>query len=187
MCSRSKTLYLIKQETQTLEELMQSLWQNFPHCLHTTKAFTLQAIALALPETGIDDGLGNKGTPYDFSSTFLVGAAGADGGTGAVDWTVGPETIFTLTSGFSFSSTSAWTPFWGGAGVVGTSSVNSGLSASESIEARMLRDSLGSRVGIGGVDEATGGVEGVATGEGLNELLLDFKIPIASTEAGLAG
>ena len=71
--------------------------------------------------------------------------------------------------------------------MVGTSSVNSGLSASESIEARMLRDSLGSKVGIGGVDEATGGVEGVATGEGLNELLLDFKIPIASTEAGLAG
>lgn len=68
-----------------------------------------------------------------------------------------------------------------------TSSVNCGVSASESIEARMLRDSLGSRVGIGGVAAATGGVEGVATGEGRCELLLDLRIPMASTEAGRAG
>ena len=34
---------LKKQETQTLDDLMQSLWQNFPHYLQITKALTLHA------------------------------------------------------------------------------------------------------------------------------------------------
>ena len=53
-------------------------------------------------------------------------------------------------------------------GTAGTSSVSSGRSASddESMEARMLSVSLGSKVGMGGVAATGGMAEGVATGEG---------------------
>ena len=71
----------------------------------------------------------------------------------------------------------------------GPSSVRSGFSPAsvESIEALIDRDSLGSRVGMGGV-ATTGGVPAgllMGAGEALRELL--FMIPTASTLAGRVG
>ena len=94
--------------------------------------------------------------------------------------------------GFSFSSTSAWPLV-----VDGISSVNSGRSASdteESIEALIDKLSLGSRVGIGGVEGVPGARgEGVIDFEAAGELdwdeeeKLPLRMPTASTEAGRVG